>query len=120
MESPNILSVRQQCPHLGLFDDPTTALAYPSTWNVCYCAQPPCSVSLAHQAEACIDRRFEDCIVYQNVLPAPMPREWRGELDLKTGVLRKKNPRLLWTVLLVAAILTALWLARDSLLILLR
>ena len=122
MENSKIHPARQQCPHLGLRDDPTTALAYPSDWNFCYRAKPASSIRISHQEQACLDHRFVDCPVFQNALMGAMPSELRGNRKLRArGEARGRGgPRtILWIILLAALVLLFLWFARDYLLALL-
>src|SRR5512141_2084544 len=73
--SPGIF---QRCPHLGLQDDRSTSLAYPSTWNYCYRADPPHSVLLAHQEAVCLTGAHRQCPVFLHVAGEPLPAEVRG------------------------------------------
>lgn len=67
------------CPFLGFEDDPTTALAYPASFNFCYKCKPIASVNLAHQRNRCLTAEFTECVVFQTEEPGPMPKELRGE-----------------------------------------
>ncbi len=107
MADSNIHPARQQCPHLGLLDDPTTALAYPSEWNVCYRAQPSSPVHISHQREACLDRRFADCIVFQNALTGAMPSELRGRPTVRAR--RGTSWRVAILVIAVLILIILLW-----------
>jgi len=69
----------QRCPHLGLQDDRSTLLAYPSTWNYCYRAVPPESVALFHQEAACLTAAHQQCPVFLRAQKGPLPVNLRGQ-----------------------------------------
>jgi hypothetical protein len=68
----------ERCPYLGLHDDASTSLAYPSLWNYCHCAVPPGPVSVPHQISTCLSREHGRCKVYLALETRPLPRELRG------------------------------------------
>ena len=59
-ESNNINS----CPYLGLRDDPATFSGFPSTWNICYRAQPTDMPALSHQRDYCLKPEHNKCPVF--------------------------------------------------------
>jgi hypothetical protein len=67
-----------RCPHLGLHDDSSTALSYPSPWNTCYRAAWPASISSSHQAKACLGGGYVDCPMMPPKHPRYLPRSLRG------------------------------------------
>jgi hypothetical protein len=73
------------CPQLGLHDDSTTALAYPSPWNYCYRARRPVSVLVSHQAEVCLCSRYVDCPVLLSKKPGRFPSSLRGRAGATLG-----------------------------------
>jgi hypothetical protein len=68
----------ERCPYLGLHDDASTSLAYPSLWNYCHCAVPPGPVAVPHQISTCLSREHGRCKVYIALDARPLPRELRG------------------------------------------
>lgn len=72
------------CPHLGLRDDPQTCLAFPSNWNYCHRAIPPDSVRLEHQRRFCQNKGHENCPVWLWEKPGPLPADLRGKPVSKT------------------------------------
>lgn len=69
----------ERCPYLGLHDDQSTSLAYPSAWNYCYHASPPASVLVSHQVEACLCPQYMDCALNHSNHWGRMPRSLRGK-----------------------------------------
>jgi hypothetical protein len=68
-------SMRQNvCPHLGLRDDPNTALRFPSEGNYCNHARPTAPVDRAYQSGYCLTGRHTACPVYQLRQRRPLPR----------------------------------------------
>ena len=76
----------QRCPYLGLHDDRSTSLAYPSAWNYCYRAAPPASVLISHQVEACLCPLYTGCTIYISEKTRPLP----SSLRCKTRVAVRK------------------------------
>jgi SH3-like domain-containing protein len=70
------------CPHLGLEDDPSTKLLYPSPFGCCHRARPVAAVMLAHQSTHCLSSNYVECPVYvqqkQGALPSAL-RQPSGE-----------------------------------------
>jgi hypothetical protein len=77
----------ERCPYLGLHDDSSTSLAYPSLWNYCHCAVPPGPVSVPHQISTCLSREHGRCKVYVSLEARPLPRDVRGAVP--SGIKRK-------------------------------
>ncbi len=67
------------CPFLGFEDDPSTALAYPASYNFCFKAKPTAPVSLSHQRNLCLTEKYHDCPVYMKEASSPLPKAMRGE-----------------------------------------
>jgi hypothetical protein len=78
--------IAAHCPHLGLVEDPTTILAYPSQGNVCHAAGRCAAIEFVYQRQRCLVERYVDCPVWQNQPGAepPAPVEEVAELgDLR-------------------------------------
>ena len=75
-------AVYDRCPYLGLHDDRSTSLAFPSNWNFCYRAKPPASVVLSHQSEACLIPQYLQCPVYLREKTGRLPSNLRGTAPL--------------------------------------
>ena len=98
------LGIFQRCPHLGLQDDRSTSLAYPSTWNYCYRAVPPHSVVVTHQEMVCLTAGHQQCPVFLRASSGPLPADLRGVHEVssvKPG--RRKWGFLLAGLMLIAA-----------------
>lgn len=106
----------ERCPHLGLHDDPRTALAYPSMWNYCYRAKQPGSVNLLHQGEVCLSTAFIHCPVYAAKQQISLPPHLHGspQTNKTRSALRKNLVRSLLFLLLLAAIITVVMMQRNS------
>ncbi len=63
--------LKTTCPFLGLRDDPTTALDFPSEGNYCHHAQPIAQVKRAHQQTYCLTADHTICPIYQAAQPLP-------------------------------------------------
>lgn len=95
----------ERCPYLGLHDDTSTSLAYPSLWNYCHNAEPPGPVAVPHQISTCLGREYRHCKVYVALEPRPLPRDLRGTVP--PGI--RRRPRAgIRGMLLFFAILAAL------------
>ena len=53
------------CPHLGIIDDPDTAVSFPAPANYCFRFEEPIFLQLSDQAELCLTPRYTDCHIYQ-------------------------------------------------------
>jgi hypothetical protein len=91
----------KHCPYLGLHDDRSTALAYPSPWNYCYRATRPAPVLVSHQAEVCLCSRYADCPVMLSSKPGRFPRSLRG----RTGANLRNTGSVRWLPWLIAFVL---------------
>lgn len=102
----------ENCPYLGLHDDPGTSLAYPSAWNYCYRARPPVSVSIPHQMEACLKREHVDCPVYLAEQEGALPSSLRGSSTVPAKRHRKtrKSGSVVWIIILLVATLAGILL----------
>ena len=65
------------CPHLGLRDDPSTFLNYPSSWNVCHHVKPVLPPNLSHQQAVCLSASYDDCRVFKAPAGKKMPKALR-------------------------------------------
>lgn len=102
----------QRCPYIGVHDDRSTALGYPSTWNYCYHATPPASVLTSHQVEACLCPLYVQCAVYLSSKSKPLPSSLRGKTRIgiqKHGSSRKLGRSILF---LLAALGILVFLAQ--------
>jgi len=67
----------EYCPHLGLQEDGSTCLAYPSKWNFCHKVDPIAPPKLEHQQSRCLNASHKECSVYLSPSGNKMPRELR-------------------------------------------
>jgi len=64
---------RSICPYIGLKDDPTTSLHFPSQGNFCHHAKPISGIKAAHQENYCLTASHVRCPVYQAAVPIRFP-----------------------------------------------
>ncbi len=64
---------RNTCPYLGLKDDPTTTLNFPSPGNFCHQARPIAPIKGAYQEKYCLTARHAACPLYRANHPMPLP-----------------------------------------------
>lgn len=95
----------ERCPYLGLHDDDSTSLAYPSTWNYCYHATPPASIQISHQVEICLCPHYVDCTVMLSNKWGRLPPGLRGRAG--GGIRKNESSRRLvqWIALFVVVLL---------------
>jgi hypothetical protein len=68
------------CPFLGMLEDPSTSLAYPSEWNVCHHSKPAAVPNLEHQRTHCLAESHSLCPVFTSQSPARLPNDIRIHL----------------------------------------
>lgn len=61
------------CPFLGLEDDPTTILYFPSSGNYCHLVNPIAPVNLIHQQSYCLSKEHVSCPVFASGRGGPIP-----------------------------------------------
>lgn len=66
---------RITCPYVGLRDDPSTSLSFPSEGNSCHHVQPVSSIIASHQENFCLSENHVACPVYRAMQAQPMPAE---------------------------------------------
>jgi len=103
----NSAAPSENCPYLGLNDDPDTALSYPSSWNYCFRARPPASVDISHQAETCLTCNHRNCPVFLAERKSSLPANLRGK--------RAGGSRIWILLLIIGLVLAALWGGRSHL-----
>jgi hypothetical protein len=95
------------CPHLGMRDDPETAVGYPSLGNHCYYAQPVAAINVAQQEQYCLSHNHPAC-PFLRANGANRARILPKELQARAAVTTAGYGRI--TLLLAAAILITLLL----------
>lgn len=105
----------ERCPYLGLHDDSSTSLAYPSTWNYCYRATPPASILVSHQVETCLCPQYVDCTVYLSNKWESLPSGLRARAGIgawKNGSFRKPGLPILF-FFLAAFVIVVIFLGQQ-------
>lgn len=106
----------ERCPYLGLHDDSSTALAYPSAWNYCYRATLPGSVLVSHQAETCLCPGYLNCPVYRSSTWKRLPSNLRGRSQAHLPDNRPSTTRrwIILVLLLALIVLLVVFLSQRS------
>ncbi|MBN1668605.1 MAG: LysM peptidoglycan-binding domain-containing protein [Anaerolineales bacterium] len=66
---------RNQCPYLGLPDDPDTFVGYPDLRNCCHRADPIEAIALDYQRSHCFTRAHRNCPVLLSSVVSALPAE---------------------------------------------
>lgn len=90
------------CPFLGLKDDSTTALSFPSSGNHCFHAKPVLPVKLEFQGTHCLTAAHISCEEFIRTPNTPLLPNLRFERGSR--LLKKSGKTRLWIFLLVIAI----------------
>ena len=67
------------CPYLGLKNDPSTSLGYPSESNVCHHSKRQATPRINYQESTCLTKNYSDCPLYKAPQRIKMPRKIRGK-----------------------------------------
>ncbi len=112
MESSPKTSFVPGCPYLGLKNDPSTSLTYPSTGNVCFHCQSPTIPKLEYQEHYCLTESHVECSVYHK----PETKEF--PVELKQIVVKPKQQTKPWQlpVLFIGVVLAGIliWFGYQS------
>jgi hypothetical protein len=101
------------CPFLGLKDDPTTALSFPSSGNHCFHARPVLPVKLGFQRNYCLSHQYTDCEEFIRKPDSPLPADLRYKRSSGNGKWSQKTSP--WIFLAVfAVIILAIWIGIAS------
>jgi hypothetical protein len=96
----------QICPFLGLRDDATSSLAFPSDSNYCYRSQPIAVVCFTHQEEACLGGKYHECPVFLREQAGSLPSHLRAHQKRKSaGKSKNSNTRQRNIIAALAAII---------------
>jgi hypothetical protein len=95
------------CPFLGLREDASSSLAFPSDSNYCHRCQPKAAVIHSHQEEFCLNGKYHECPVFSREEIAPLPHDLRAHHEKKNA---GKNPQIkiiiaAWSVVAIILIL---------------
>lgn len=104
-------SVAKTCPFLGLLDDASTQMSFPSEVNCCHHARPVEAVRLEHQRRYCLTSRHSRCDLFNLEKAYRLPRELRVPTTKKK---RKMLGRyLLWILLTIVIIVIVVLYAQG-------
>lgn len=82
------------CPFIGRKSDQNTSHLYPSKGNYCHRANPPQRIQITHQAELCLNGKYEQCPAYSQDGLERLPA------DIAVHK-RKRKKRSLWPVIII-------------------
>lgn len=73
------------CPHLGIVDDASTVISFPSSQNRCYRCKPTLCPSYAHQKNVCLQSTFKECplLINQKLHRLEKDLVWKSTSDQK-------------------------------------
>ena len=74
---PSSDSPNRRCPHLGLRDDPETALGFSSNWNYCHNVKPITIPNLDHQQTTCLTTKHTLCPAFHAEQKKTLPKDLR-------------------------------------------
>ncbi len=100
----NNMNRENSCPFLGLVEDPTTAMAFPSAGNCCNRTKPVALISPEHQRTYCLTNRYSTCPVFSREEGTPLPAEMRpilSDLSSERRPARRSFPLLIVLLVLV-------------------
>src|SRR6266508_1495542 len=100
---------RKICPYLGLKDDPSTALDFPSQGNFCHHASPVAPVNGTYQQQYCLSAEHTACPLFKAAEPKRMPAAML--LKANSNALSRQRLRILSIPLLIVGttVLGLLW-----------
>lgn len=100
----------QTCLFLGLAEDYSTAVLFPSAANCCFHAIPVETVKLEFQEANCLTQNHKYCRVYTRRLDGPLPPEMRFKKERVRGKISSKT-RVWVPFIAFAVVILIVWLA---------
>jgi hypothetical protein len=96
----------QICPHLGLKDDPSTALGFPSLGNHCYHARPVQPVRPGAQRLYCLSGSYPNCEEFNKPPDTPLQPGLRSRhASRQLNIFKRTNLFILLAVLAVVGLI---------------
>lgn len=102
------------CPYLGLQEDPSTALDFPSDGNRCFQSKLPRPVQAAHQQNFCLSGGHEACPLYQAAMARAVPPALVAKPAPEPKPSRLTPAMLFAPILIVALLLAGAALSRQT------
>jgi hypothetical protein len=99
------------CPHLGMQEDPSTTLAYPSQRTLCYHCSPNEAVHLDHQRQYCLTNSHHRCPQFSADAQDTLPENLRLQ-NIKPPFWRMKY--LVITVIVLSVVSVSLVLFQSG------
>lgn len=105
---------QKRCPYLGLQEDPSTALDFPSDGNRCFHSKLPRPVQAAHQQNFCLSGGHEACPLYQAARARAVPPALVAKPAPEPKPVRLSPAALLAPILIAALLLAGVVLSQGS------
>ena len=86
-------TISHVCPHLGLSDDATTSLGFPSKSNYCHNSNPVSRPRLKHQEQFCLGGKYGQCPLFLSEQAIPLPEELKAPTHKASDNTKKTNQR---------------------------
>jgi hypothetical protein len=103
------------CPFLGLEDDPQTLIGFSSDRNFCYRTEKPTPVLLDHQQKYCLTKKYPGCPVFQDISHLTLPIEVRQHNQPEPKWSISRGVWVALAVFFLAGILAMSWFSRPGL-----
>jgi LysM repeat protein len=103
------------CPFLGLEEDPQTLIGFSSDRNFCYRTEKPTPILLEHQQKYCLTKNHTGCPVFQDISHLTLPIEIRQPppAGLKRSIAWRVG--VAFAVILLAGMLALSWFYKPGL-----
>jgi hypothetical protein len=103
------------CPFLGLDEDPQALIGFSSDRNFCYRTEKPTPVLLGHQQKYCLTKNHSSCPVFQDISHLTLPIEIRhnSQPEIKRSI--SKSVWVALAVFFLAGILAMNWFYKPGL-----
>jgi hypothetical protein len=104
-----------ECPFLGLEEDPQTLVGFSSDRNFCYQTEKPTAILLEHQQKYCLTKNHSNCPVFQDIshLTLPIEKSHHNPAKLKRPISR--GVWVAFVVFILTGILMVNWLYEPGL-----
>lgn len=106
------------CPFLGLDDDPQTLIGFSSDRNFCYRTEKPTPILLDHQQKYCLTKKYPGCPVFQDISHLTLPIEIRHHNQPEPKRSISKGVWVALAVFFLAGILAMSWFSRPGIFVL--
>ncbi len=103
----------KNCPYLGLRNDPSTALNFPSEGNCCYHANPVAPIDSNYQAQYCLTENHTQCPIFTAAHPKALPFGMMSPAA-RQGRIRRILAMVAIPIVVVATAFAINWFGRSA------